>query len=142
MDVSSLHAQQDFMRVMIVFAKIVAVVGGNEREYRALFSRRKQVGVNFLFQLQPLILDFEERNCLAAERYPDIAKRSPCAASYLLGHQMARRPHRQGIRRTRSDPCVVLRQKILADPRFAIKTMERRLGGNAHQVTVAFLVLR
>ncbi len=57
--VRGLHAEQDFVGVVVVFAEVVAVVGGDEGDVE-LFFHAEEVGVDFLFQFEALVLDFEE----------------------------------------------------------------------------------
>ena len=99
--VGGLHAEQHFVRMMIVFAEIVAVVGGDQRDVQ-LFFQAKEVGVDFLFQFQALVLDFEEE-IAAAENVLILAWRSFGRFVLALpsGCCRARRP---GSRKSRSGP--------------------------------------
>src|ERR1700677_2862038 len=58
--VRSLHAQQHFVRMMVIFAKIVAVVGGDQRNIQFLFQP-KEVRVDLFFELKSLVLDLQEK---------------------------------------------------------------------------------
>jgi hypothetical protein len=56
---AGLDAEQHFLGVSVVVMQIVAIVGGDERD--AGFLREPhQVGVYFLFDLKPLVLNFEK----------------------------------------------------------------------------------
>ena len=61
-----LHAQQHLVRVMIVFAQIVAVVGRHQRNAEFVLHP-EHVRVDLLFRFEPVVLDLEEEVALAED---------------------------------------------------------------------------
>ena len=84
--VRGLHAQQHLMRVMIVFAEIVAVVGGDQRNIQ-FFFQAEQVGMDLLFQFQSLVLDLQEE--IAAAENVLVLSRGGFGLLVLSRHQIA-----------------------------------------------------
>ena len=77
--IRGLHAQQHLMRVMVVFAQVVAVVGGYQRDAQLPFQL-EQVGMDLLLKFQPLVLDLEKKISLS-RKYPGTGRQSLLAAS-------------------------------------------------------------
>ena len=121
---------------MIVFAEIVAVVGGDERDVE-IFFQAEEIGVDFLFELQALVLNFEEE-VAAAEDVLILA--GGCARGLVVPfHQVS--AELAGEAAGKSDQSRgMFGQIFLADARLAVEAVERGLRGNAHQVAVAFFV--
>jgi hypothetical protein len=118
--VRRLHAQQHFMRMMIVFAEIVAVVGGDQRNIQFLFQP-EEIGVDFLFQLESLILDFQEE--VAAAENVLILAGGGLGILVFSGHEVAAELAGQTARETNQTLCM-FSQKVLADARLAVETMK------------------
>ena len=137
--VRGLHAQQHLVRVMIVFAQIVAVVGGYQRNVQ-LFFQAEEVGMDLLFQLQALVLNFQ-KEIAPAEDVLVLAGGRLARSSYLPAIRFSQSsPARQPENPIR--PCGMLGQIVLADARLAIEAVQRGLRGNADQVAVALFVFR
>ena len=47
------------MRMMVVFAKVVAVVGSDQRNVE-FFLQPKEIGMNLLFQFESLVLNLQK----------------------------------------------------------------------------------
>ena len=99
--VRGLYAEQDFVGVVVVFAEVVAVVGGYQRDVE-LFFEAEEIGVDFLFQFQALVLNFEKE--VAAAEDVLIAGRRSLWRLRTFRPSGWRRLLRPGSRRSRSGP--------------------------------------
>jgi hypothetical protein len=133
-----LYAQQDFMRVRVILAQIVAVVGGHQRNVQ-LFLQTEQVRLNLLLQLQALILNLEEEIPPAEDVL--ILRRRRARRLVLIRHQVLAQLAREAAGKP-DQPLCMLRQIFLADARLSIEPVQRRLRRDANEIPIALLVLR
>ncbi len=122
----------------VVFAQVMAVIGGHQRDAQFLLQLH-QVRLDALLLGQPLVLNLEVEIALAedvVEGDGRLARLLVLAFDQFLGDfalQAGRQPN-QSLR--------VFREEFLADPRLVIEAVQRRLGDDFHQIAVAFVVLR
>ncbi len=132
-----LYADHHVLGVGVLFAEIVAVVGRDQRNAGVL-AQAQQVGADLVLLLQALVLNLEEEILCAeelAEEAGSLARGVVLPFRQALGDfalQAAGKP---------DQPARVLGEKFLADARLVVEAVERRLGGDLHQVAVALVGL-
>ena len=120
---AGLDAEHHVLGVGIVFAEIVAVIGGDEGEPQVFFQL-KQAGMNAVLHRKSLVLDFEKEIVLAK----DVA---------VIGRSRARGcvvPFRQALGDfaleaggEADQSSRMLRQKLLTDSGFVVEAVQRGL---------------
>lgn len=133
-----LDAQQHFVRMVIVLAQIVAVIGCHQRDAEFLLHT-EHVRMDLLFEFQPLILNFEEE--IPFPKDVLIARGHIARGLILARHQVFAKFACQAAGEA-DQPARMLGEIALRDARLAIEAVQRGFRGNAYQVAVAFLVLR
>ena len=135
---AGLNAQHHVLRVRVVLAEIVAVVGGDQRKAK-IFFQTEQVGVDAVFLFQALVLNFQEE-IVRAENIAVGGGRIP-GRVVVVFHQAFGDFAFQAA--GKSDQSFgVLGQKLLAHPRLVIEAAQRGFRGDLGQIAVAFLVFR
>ena len=133
---AGLDAQHDVLRVGVVFAEIMAVVGGDQRQAE-IFFQLEEAGMDAVLHLQPLILDFE-KEVLFAENIGESAGGRARGVVIVL-HQAFRNFAFEASGEA-DQAARMLGEKLLADARLVIKAMQRSLGRDLDQIAVAFFV--
>ncbi len=131
-----LYAEQDFVRVVVVLAEIMRVVGGDKRDVE-LFFQAEKIGVNLLLELKALVLDFKEE-VAAAEDVLVLACGAPRALVVVL-HQVLRKLAGEAAGEA-DESRGVLGKVLLRDAGLAVEAVQRGFAGDADQVAVALLV--
>ena len=133
---AGLDAQHHILRVRIVLAKIVAIVGCHQRKAQVLLQLQ-QVVLNALFLGNTLVLDLEIKIALAENvgvGRGSLARRVVLAFGQPLGHFALQT-------RGQSDQTLrVFGEKFLADARLVVEAVQRRLGNNLNQIAIALVV--
>ncbi len=133
-----LNAEHHVLRVRIILAEIVAVIGRNQRDLE-FFLQLQQVALNARFFRQSLVLNFEIEIAFAeniAERYGGFTSCVVLPFSEILGNFTLK------TRGQTDQPSGVLSQEFLAYARLVVEAMQRRLRDNLDQIAIAFIVLR
>ena len=133
-----LDAHHDILRVGVVLAEVVTVVGRHQRQAEVFFQP-EQAGMNPAFLLETLILNFQEE-ILRAENIA-IGGGRLAGGVQLVFHQ----PFRDFALQAPGEPdqaLAVFGQKLLADPRLVVKTVQRSFRSDLGQVAIAFFVFR
>ena len=134
---AGLNADHHVLRVRVVLAQVVAVIGGHQRKAKVLFQLQ-QVRLDALLFRQPLVLDLEIEVSFAEDV---VVTGGSFARGIIL-------PFCQPLgnltlqARGKSDQALrMLGEKFLADARLVIEAVQRRLGNNLDQVAIALIVL-
>ncbi len=132
-----LNAQHHILRMRIVLAKIVAVVGRHQRQPEILLQLEKS-RMDLVLHRQALILNLEIKIVLAEN--VDKSSGSRARSIVLPFHQPLRDFTFQASRKP-DQSARMLRQKLLAHSRLVIKAVQRSFRRNLHQIAVALFVL-
>ena len=134
---AGLDAQHHVLRVGVVFAEVVAVVGGDQRQAE-IFFQLEQAGMDAVFQLQALILNLEEEIFFAE----DVGVRAGSRArGVVVAFDQALGDFALQASGEADQSAGVLGEKLLADPRLVVKAVQRGFGRDLDQIAVAFFVL-
>ena len=131
-----LDAEQNVVRVGVVFAEVVAVVGGDERDVEVFFEA-EEIGVDLLFELEALVLNFEEE--VAAAEDVLVLRGSAARGLVVPFHQVLAELAGEAAGEA-DESCGVFGEIFLADARLAIEAVERGLRRDADEVAVALFV--
>ena len=132
-----LHAQHHVVRVRVLAAQVMRVVGRHQRNVQLPLQPEQRL-VNLLLVLQPLVLNFEKEIALA-ENILVLLRHAP---RLLIppGHQFLAQLPAQAAGKP-DQPLRMFGEIALADARLAIEPVQRGLRGNPDQVPVALFVL-
>jgi hypothetical protein len=133
-----LHAQKNFVGMVIVFAEVVRIVRGHERNVQ-LFLQAKHVVLDLLIELQPVILQLKKK--VAMPEDVSILNRGTLRALVVVFHQVLRQLARQAAGKT-DEPLRMLGEILLRDTRLAIEAVQRGFRRDADEVAVSFFVFR
>ena len=131
-----LDAEHHILRVSVVFAQIVAVIGRDQRQAK-IFLQLEQAGMDFVFHGKALILNFEKEVFLAENI--GIASGGGASGGVVPFHQAFRDFALQASGEPNQAPGV-FRQKLFADARFVVKAVQRGFRSDFDEVAVAFFV--
>ncbi len=131
-----LYADHHVLRVRVIFAQVVAVVGRDQRQAEILFQL-EQAGMNAVLKFQALILNLKEEIVLAENVGVGSGRR---ARGFVIVFHQALGDFALQASREADEPAGVLRQKFLADARLVIEAVQRSLGGDLDQVAVSLFV--
>ena len=133
---AGLYADHDVLGVGIVFTKVVAIIGRDQGQTEILFQI-EQASVDSVLEFEALVLNFEEKVFLAEKIAVKASGRAGCIV--VPFHQtLCDFPLQAAGKADQSSR--VLGQKLLADARLVVETVERSFRGDLHQVAVAFFV--
>ena len=123
------------MRIVIFAADVVAIVGSDQRNAKVPL-KPQQIRTNLLFQREPLVLNLEEE-----VPFPeDVAERT-CGIPggiVLACHEVLTQLTGQASRKS-NQSFRMLRKKCFAHPRLVIHAVQRRFGGDLHQVAITLV---
>src|ERR1019366_5746126 len=132
-----LNAEHHVLRMGVILAEIVAVIGRDQRDVEFLLQLQ-QVRLDARFLRQSLVLNFEIEISFAK----NVAKRNRGFASCVV------LPFREVLgdfalktRRQTNQPPGVLGQEFLADPGSVVEAVQRCFGDNLDQIAIAFVIL-
>ncbi len=133
---AGLDAQHDVLGVGVVFAEVMAIVGGHQRQAK-IFFQLEEAGMDAVLHLQTLILDFQKEVFFAE----NIGERSGGRARSIVVilHQAFGNFALEASGEA-DQSAGMLGEKLLADPRLVIKAMQRSLRRDLDQIAVAFFV--
>ena len=133
---AGLDAEHDVLGVGVVFAEIVAVVGGDQRQAE-IFFQLEEAGMDAVLHFQALILNLEIE-ILFAE---NVGEGSGGGASgvVIVLHEALGDFALQAAGEA-DEPAGMLGEKLLADARLVVEAVQRGLGGDLDQVAVALFV--
>ena len=134
---SGLHAQQGVVGLRVVLVGVVRVVGGEDRRLN-LLGNLQQLRIGGSLLGDPLVLQFDEEVVAAVDVLESsrMLKRRVLVADHERLQHVAAEAARGG-----DDPLGVFGHRLPVGPRFVVKTVEVRLGGEMDEVLVADVVL-
>ena len=133
---ASLNAEHHVLCVGVVFAEIVAVVGGDKRQTEIFFELEK-AGMDAVLLLQTLILNFEIK-ILLAKNVGKSAGRGP-GSVVIIFHQALGHLALQAAGKA-DQAAGMFGEKLLADARLVIKAVQRSLRGDLYQIAIALFI--
>ena len=133
---AGLDAQHDVLGVSVVFAEVVAVIGGNERQTKFFFQLEK-ARMDAVLHLQALILNLEIKILFAENVCEGSGGRARGVVIVL--HQALGDFALQAAGEA-DQPTRVLGEKLFADARLVIKAVQRGLRRDLDQIAVAFFI--
>ena len=120
---AGLNAEHHVLRVGVVFAEVVAVVGGDERQAE-IFFQLEQAGMDAVLHLRALILNLEKEIVLAE----DVGERAGGrAGGVVIFFRQALRDFTFQASGEPDQPAGMLRQKLLAHARLVVESHAARL---------------
>ena len=133
---AGLNAEHYIVGVRVFTAQVVRVVGEHERN-RELTLQPEEVGLDFLFFGQPLVLDFEVEVAFAE----DVLVLAGCGSGFfvLASHERLAKLTAQAAGES-NQPFRMLSQVILADAGVTVEAMQAGLTGEPDQVPITFFV--
>src|SRR5262249_43146200 len=134
---AGLHADQHVLGVGVIFAEIVAVIGGHHRDAE-IFFQAKEIGMDAVLFGQALVLDLHEEIVCAKDLA--IAGGGGASGVILVGQQVLADLAGQAAAQP-DQPFGMLSKKVFADARLVVEAMHAGFGGDLDQVAVAFFVL-
>ncbi len=134
---AGLNAEHDVLRVGVVFAEVVAVVGGDQRQAK-IFFQLEEAGMDAVLHLEALVLNLEVE-VLFAENISVGGCGSSGGVVFAFGEALGDFALKAAGEANQSTG--VFGEKLLADARLVIKTVERGFRRDFDQVAVAFFVL-
>src|SRR5207249_3238348 len=116
----------------------MAVVGGHQWN-AGLFFQTQQIRADAPLLLETLILNLQKEIVCSK----DLTKATGGAASRLVlsGHQVIGNLTGQASRKTDKSPGMGS-EKVLADPRLVVETMQRSLGSDLDQISISLFIFR
>ena len=132
-----LDAHQNRLRVCVLAAQVVAVVGGNQRQ-PAVLCKVDQHGQHGPLLCQPVVLNFDIE-MLGTEGFR-IPFRSLLCALIVPFCQLLRNLSTQACRQ-RNQPAMVAAQQLLVDARFVIKALGKGARHHLAQIAVSLVAL-
>ena len=133
-----LQAQQDVMRLRVLFTDVVDIVSRDERYPRLLMHAQKS-RVDRLLIAVTVILQFKEIVAFPKDFLIPQGRRLGLVIK-MVG-QIPRHFARQASGQ-RDNALVIALQNLQVDPRFIVISIDKSVGDDLHQVAVACVVLR
>ncbi len=133
---AGLDAHEDFVRPRILFAEVVRIVGGDERE-AGFAGKAHEFGCQALILLQVVVLHFEEE-ILGAEDVAILVRHAPRIV-VLVGKQSLRNVAAQAGRH--ADQALGMRgQQVGIDARLIVEALQVGGGHQLDEIAIPFLV--
>ena len=133
---AGLDAEHDVLRVGVVFAEIVAVVGGDQRQAE-IFFQLEQAGMDAVLQLQALVLNLEIEIIFAEN--VGVGSGGGAGGVVVVLHQALGDFALQAAGEA-DQASGMLGKKLLADARLVVEAVQRSLRGDLDQIAVALFV--
>ena len=133
---AGLDAQHDVLGVGIVFAQVMAVIGGHERQAE-IFLELEEAGMDAVLHLQSLILNLE-KEVLFAENIGECSGGRAGGVVIALGQ--AFRDFSFEASGEADQAAGMFGEKLLAHARFVIEAVQRGLGRDLYEIAVAFVI--
>ncbi len=133
---AGLDAEHHVLRVGVVFAEVVAVVGGDQRQAE-IFFQLEEAGMDAVLHLQALILNLEKEILFAENVGVGSGGR---AGGIVVAFRQAFGDFAFQASGEADQAAGMLGEKLLADARLVVKAMQRGLGSDLDQIAVAFFV--